>query len=54
MPPQIITDFSSANQDTQTEEKKEKIKLKKDTETSVEENEKSSFGSGGVYVPQTG
>ena len=29
-------------------------KLKKDTETSVEENKKSSFGSGGVYVPQTG
>ena len=53
VPPVIITDFSGASRQNQTQSTKKRIPLDPNKEV-TEENKKPTFGSGGVYAPQLG
>ena len=53
VPPVIITDFSGASRQNQTQSTKKRIPLDPNKEV-TEENKKPTFGSGGVYAPQIG
>jgi hypothetical protein len=58
IPPTIITDFSSGSgvtpESTNQDEINIKLQPEEDVTVTTDENKKYSFGSGGVYVPQSG
>jgi|TARA_A100001391_G_scaffold47862_2_gene28540 hypothetical protein len=58
IPPVIITDFSSGSgvtpESTNQDEINIKLQPEEDDTVTTDENKKYSFGSGGVYVPQSG
>ena len=58
IPPPIITDFSSGSgitpESTDQDEINIKLQPEEDVTVTTDENKKYSFGSGGVYVPQSG
>ena len=53
VPPVIITNFSGASRQNQTQSTKKRIPLDPNKEV-TQENKKPTFGSGGVYAPQIG